>query len=112
MKLYLSETFLAATGFILLASAAFAGPFGLPDHEPKGYRDTGCQPEAQRAILSPAGEILYWNNPTCPRVKSAADKIELAVAEPEPGTSEPEAPAPEEPSAPEETSAPEKPAKK
>lgn len=50
---------------MMIGTTAFAGPFGLPDHEPNGYRDTGCDPAFQRQITNEAGEVLYYNNPSC-----------------------------------------------
>ena len=61
MKLTLT-TLIAA----LLSTAAVAGPFGLPDHEADGYRDTGCDPAFQTVIETDSGEYAYSNNPTCP----------------------------------------------
>ncbi len=48
----------------LLAAAAFAGPFGLPDHQQNGWRDTGC---AEAANVDKGG---YLNNPTCKAPRS------------------------------------------
>jgi hypothetical protein len=75
MKLILSAA------FILAAGTAFAGPFGLPDHEKNGYRDTGCDPAFQVQILNDDGKYLYSNNPTCPTPPGATDV--LGVEEPE-----------------------------
>lgn len=44
---------------------ANAGPFGLPDHQQSGFRDTGCDPAQRVEIRNDAGELLYVNNPTC-----------------------------------------------
>lgn len=52
-----------------IATSAVAGPFGLPDHEQNGYRDTGCDPDAMVEIIGKAGNLLYTNNPTCPAVQ-------------------------------------------
>jgi hypothetical protein len=68
MKLTIT-TMLAA----LLSTAAVAGPFGLPDHQPNGYRDTGCDPAQQVQITNDAGDYLYSNNPTCPAVGGPSD---------------------------------------
>ena len=89
MRTYLTETAVLTVGLLFLASASFAGPFGLPDHEPNGFRDTGCLEEAQVAITNEAGDILYWNNPTCPRVKSPADKVAEEESPVEPPAEEP-----------------------
>ena len=51
-----------------MATTAVAGPFGLPDHQPNGFRDTGCDAAAQKPITNAEGEVLYWNNSTCPDV--------------------------------------------
>ena len=51
-----------------MATTAAAGPFGLPDHEQNGFRDTGCDAAAQTPITNANGDILYWNNATCPSV--------------------------------------------
>ena len=59
------------TALALMGTAAIAGPFGLPDHERDGYRDTGCPVETQVQILNDAGEYLYSNNPGCPGVGSS-----------------------------------------
>lgn len=73
MKTYLTETTLGIVAALLLSSAAFAGPFGLPDHQPDGYRDTGCEIDQQVQITNDAGEYLYSNNPTCPDVGGAGN---------------------------------------
>lgn len=73
--LFLASTMMFATGM-----AAIAGPFGLPDHEPNGYRDTGCDPAQQVQITNDAGDYLYSNNPTCPPVGGPSD-AERAAAE-------------------------------
>jgi len=67
----------ALTGGVLLPALALAGPFGLPDHQPDGYRDTGCDPAFQVQITNEAGKYLYSNNPTCPAGKGATDVIEV-----------------------------------
>ena len=66
MKLTLTTAFAA-----LFATTAVAGPFGLPDHQADGYRDTGCEIDQQVQITNDAGEYLYSNNPTCPTVGGA-----------------------------------------
>lgn len=70
----------AIAALMLGTTAAVAGPFGLPDHQPNGYRDTGCDPAQQRQITNADGEYLYSNNPTCPMVGGPSD-AELAAAE-------------------------------
>ena len=57
---------------ILAASTAHAGPFGLPDHQRDGYRDTGCD---EAANVDKGG---YLNNPTCPMPSGAGFPAELA----------------------------------
>ena len=69
------KTMMTLAALLLGSTAAFAGPFGLPDHEPNGYRDTGCDPAFQRQITNDAGEYLYSLNPTCPRVKGKSDDL-------------------------------------
>lgn len=50
-----------------LAAPAIAGPlFFLPDHEPNGWRDSGCDEAANVYITGKNGNVLYLNNPTCP----------------------------------------------
>lgn len=65
MKTLFKSTF-AFIFTALFAGAAIAGPFGLPDHQPNGYRDTGCDPAFQVVIRNDEGKALYSNNPTCP----------------------------------------------
>lgn len=74
------KTMMTLAALLLGTTAAFAGPFGLPDHEPNGYRDTGCDPAFQRQITNEAGEYLYSNNPTCPRVGGPSDAERAAAA--------------------------------
>ncbi|WWT39570.1 hypothetical protein [Microcystis phage Mae-JY02] len=69
----------ALAALMLGTTAAVAGPFGLPDHQPNGYRDTGCDPAQQRQITNADGEYLYSNNPTCPMVGGPSD-AEIAAA--------------------------------
>ena len=68
----LSIAFVVST---FLSSAAMAGPLdfllNLPPHQTNGYRDTGCDVDAQVAIKNADGDTLYWNNPTCPDVGGA-----------------------------------------
>lgn len=54
------KTMITLAALLLGSSAAIAGPFGLPDHEQDGYRDTGCDPALQ---VDKGG---YSNNPSCP----------------------------------------------
>ena len=74
MKLILSTA-----AALMLGTSAFAGPFGLPDHQPNGYRDTGCDPDFQVDLGG------YSNNPTCPAGKGATDapEVEVVVVPPE-----------------------------
>lgn len=59
---------LSIAALLAISTSAFAGPFGLPDHQPDGFRDTGCEAEAQKPITNADGDVLYWNNSTCPAV--------------------------------------------
>ena len=79
MKLILSTA-----AALMLGTSAFAGPFGLPDHQPNGYRDTGCDPAFQ---VDKGG---YSNNPTCPAGKGATDatEVEVVVTPPDDGEGE------------------------
>jgi hypothetical protein len=80
MKLTMTTIFAA-----LFATTAFAGPFGLPDHQADGYRDTGCEESQRVEILNDAGELLYTNNPTCPDKGGAGlDLAALQAAFPAP----------------------------
>ena len=57
-----------------MAAPAFAGPlFFLPDHEPNGWRDTGCDEAANVEITGKNGNVLYLNNPTCPNGQGGMD---------------------------------------
>jgi hypothetical protein len=56
---------LFASALALSAGFAAAGPFGLPDHEPNGFRDTGCDASARVEIRNVKGDLLYVQNPTC-----------------------------------------------
>ncbi|WWT39636.1 hypothetical protein [Microcystis phage Mel-JY03] len=81
----------ALAALMLGTTAAVAGPFGLPDHQPNGYRDTGCDPAQQRQITNADGEYLYSNNPTCPMVGGPSDaEIAAAAAVEEPEEEDPE----------------------
>lgn len=62
--------------FALSSTAAFAGPFGLPDHQPNGFRDTGCQ-----LVPVYAPGQTWHNDPTCPMPNGPS--AEEAEAEPE-----------------------------
>lgn len=65
-----------------MAAPAFAGPlFFLPDHEPNGWRDTGCVEAANVEITGKNGNVLYLNNPTCPNAQGGMDPV--AAGEPE-----------------------------
>jgi hypothetical protein len=56
---------LIASAIAFSAGVAAAGPFGLPDHEPNGFRDTGCDAAARVEIRNGKGDLLYVQNPTC-----------------------------------------------
>jgi hypothetical protein len=95
-----------------IAGPALAGPFGLPDHEPNGFRDTGCQ------LVPVYVEGQTWHSdPTCPMPNGpSADEGEEepeTPVDPEDPTDpvdppgEPETPS--EPETPDETSSETKP---
>lgn len=53
--------------------AGFVGVTGA--HEQDGFRDTGCAASAQVAVISErTGEVLYYNNATCPANESPTDE--------------------------------------
>jgi hypothetical protein len=59
---------------------ASAGIFDLPAHQQNGFRDTGCD-EAQRvAITNDAGDVLYYNNPTCTSVGGGGNHVDFVAA--------------------------------
>lgn len=70
---------------------ANAGIFDLPAHQQNGFRDTGCD-EAQRvAVTNDAGDVLYWNNPSCGSTGGGAfDLASLQAAFPAPVAEDPE----------------------
>ena len=75
----------------LFAAAAFGAIIGQGNHQMDGFRDTGCDASAQVAVISDrTGEVLYWNNATCPTPSGPSDAVASA------------APAPVEPDAPDE----------
>ena len=43
----------------------------FPAHEQDGYLDTGCDVDFKVAVKNADGDILYFNNPTCPDVGGA-----------------------------------------
>ena len=50
-----------ASAIALMSGASFA------QGAPSGAEATGCAPDRFAPVLSDrTGEILYWNNPTCP----------------------------------------------
>ena len=67
---------------MLGTTAAVAGPFGLPNHQPDGFRDTGCDASAQKPITNANGDVLYWNG-SCPSVGggSNGDIVAAIVAQ-------------------------------
>ena len=77
----------------------FVATFGTA-HEQNGYRDTQCDPAFQVQITNDAGDYLYSNNPTCPRVSGPSDDLTPTPVAVEP--EEPEEEEPEEPTDPEE----------
>lgn len=60
------KTMMTLAALLLGSTAALAGPFGLPDHQQDGYRDTGCDPALQVQVTDANGNYLYSNNRTCP----------------------------------------------
>jgi hypothetical protein len=56
-----------------------AGPFGLPDNQPNGWRDSGCVEAANVEVKGADGNVLYINNPTCP-VPNGPSILEQAEA--------------------------------
>jgi hypothetical protein len=74
------KTILLQTAAVLALSTfpALAGPFGLPDHEPNGWRDTGCDEAFNVEIKNDEGKVLYLNNPTCP-MPEGSDPAEVSA---------------------------------
>lgn len=62
---------------ITLFAAATASAIILGgNHQMDGFRDTGCDAAAQVAVRSErTGEILYWNNSTCPTPSGPSDSV-------------------------------------
>lgn len=60
----------------LTAAPAVAG------HVPNGWRDTGCDEDANVEIIGKNGNVLYLNNPTCPNGQGGMDPA-AAIDEPE-----------------------------
>jgi hypothetical protein len=73
---------------ILTTAAALIALTTLGPHQPDGFRDTGCDPAHQIAVTSErTGEVLYWNNPTCPAGSGATDGVAASApvaVDPEP----------------------------
>ena len=70
----------------LITAAAFGAIIGQGNHQADSFRDTGCDAAAQVAIRSErTGEVLYYNNPTCPAGFGATDVAHAAPEEPENG---------------------------
>lgn len=70
------KTMMTLAALLLGSTAALAGPFGLPDHQQDGYRDTGCDVAQQVQITDANGNYLYSNNPTC-KTTSKDTRVEL-----------------------------------
>ncbi len=70
------KRYLLITTLICLPGLAAAGPFGLPDHQPNGYRDTKCLEVEQKPVVG----TNYFNNPTCRPIDSKTN-----VSKPRPG---------------------------
>ena len=69
-----------------LAAAALSATILQGNHQADGYRGTGCDAAEQVAIRSErTGEVLYYNNPTCPAGSGATDVAHAAPEEPESG---------------------------
>ena len=65
-------------------AALFAAFVALaPAHKQSGYRDTGCDASAQVPVMNEAGDVLYYNNATCPAGSGATDVAHAAHAAPE-----------------------------
>ena len=66
------------------AAAALSATILQGNHQPDGYRGTGCDAAAQVAIRSErTGEVLYWNNSTCPMPTGPSDGDLAARPDPE-----------------------------
>ena len=64
---------------LFAAATASAIIFG-GNHQQNGFRDTGCDPAAQVAIRSErTGEVLYYNNSTCPTPSGPSDAVASAA---------------------------------
>jgi|GEM_PF-6672974 len=72
------KTMMTLAALLLGTTAALAGPFGLPDHQQDGYRDTGCEETAFVDFTNDDGEQLYRNNATCPGVGGGSNADALA----------------------------------
>ena len=60
----------------IIGAATLGFIIGQGGHQQDGFRDTGCDPTAQVAILSErTGEVLYYNNPTCPVPSGPSDSV-------------------------------------
>ena len=60
----------------IIGAATLGFIIGQGGHQMDGFRDTGCDPAAQVAILSErTGEVLYYNNPTCPMATGPSDSV-------------------------------------
>ena len=67
----------------LFAAAAIGAVIGQGNHQSDGYRGTGCDPAAQVAIRSDrTGEVLYYNNSTCPTPAGPSDAVASAAPAP------------------------------
>ena len=60
----------------IIGAATLGFIIGQGGHQMDGFRDTGCDPSAQVAIISErTGEVLYYNNPTCPMATGPSDSV-------------------------------------
>lgn len=64
------------------AAVLFAALVGQGGHQQDGFRDTGCEASAQVAVISErTGEVLYYNNSTCPAGVGSTDAVADEPAE-------------------------------
>lgn len=68
------------TAILAIIVAGFIGV--TASHEASGFRDTGCDAAHQTPVISDrTGEILYWNNATCPARSRPNDAAAVEVPE-------------------------------
>lgn len=72
-KYYVSSSVIALVGACAASGVA-------AQNAPPGAWATGCDVNAFTPILSDqTGEILYWNNPTCPAGSGATDATPMPI---------------------------------